>query len=127
LVADDNRDAADTMGLLLELAGHKVIVAHSGKQALEMGELHRPDIVLLDIGMPDMNGYDVARAIRNQPWGQGILLLAITGWGQPDDKESARAAGFDRHLTKPVNPDSVEDIIKLFLDTVRGSRPPSPA
>jgi signal transduction histidine kinase/ActR/RegA family two-component response regulator len=123
LVADDNRDSADTLGLLLELAGHDVLVAHSGREALDMGRLHRPDVVILDIGMPDLDGYEVARFIRNESWGQNALLLAITGWGQENDKDRAHAAGFDRHLTKPVNPDTVEELLRIFLAAARAPAP----
>ena len=115
LIADDNRDAADSMGLLLELSGHEVIVAHSGNDALALGRQHLPEVVILDIGMPDMNGYDVARTARSEPWGKKAFLIALTGWGQADDKERARDAGFDRHLTKPVDPDVVEEIIKAYV------------
>jgi len=115
LIADDNRDAADSMGMLLELGGHEVIVAHSGNQALALGRQHRPDVVILDIGMPDISGYEVARTARNEDWGKGAYLIALTGWGQADDKEKARIAGFDRHLTKPVDPDLVEEILKGYL------------
>jgi CheY-like chemotaxis protein len=114
LIADDNRDAADTMGMLLELDGHEVIVAHSGNQALELGRQRRPDVVILDIGMPDVNGYEVARTARSEDWGRSAYLIALTGWGQADDKERARMAGFDRHLTKPVDPDLVEEILQGY-------------
>src|ERR1019366_2593265 len=86
LIADDNRDAADSMGLLLELGGHEVIVAHSGNDALALGRLHLPEVVILDIGMPDMSGYDVARTARSEEWGKKAFLIALTGWGQADDK-----------------------------------------
>jgi CheY-like chemotaxis protein len=115
LIADDNRDAADTMGMLLELGGHEVIIAHSGNQALQLGRERRPDVVILDIGMPDLNGYDVARTARNEDWGKSAYLIALTGWGQAEDKERARLAGFDRHLTKPVDPDLVEEILKEHM------------
>jgi CheY-like chemotaxis protein len=115
LIADDNRDAADTMGMLLELGGHEVIVAHSGNEALELGRQHRPQVVILDIGMPDINGYEVARRARSEDWGKSAYLIALTGWGQAEDKERARVAGFDRHLTKPVDPDLVEEILKGYL------------
>jgi CheY-like chemotaxis protein len=121
LIADDNRDAADTMGMLLELGGHEVIIAHSGNQALELGRQHRPDVVILDIGMPDINGYDVARIARNEDWGRSAYMIALTGWGQAEDKERARMAGFDRHLTKPVDPDLVEEILKGHLIRQRGT------
>jgi CheY-like chemotaxis protein len=115
LIVDDNRDAADTMGMLLELGGHEVIVAHSGNQALELGRQRRPDVVILDIGMPDINGYEVARTARSEDWGRSAFLIALTGWGQAEDKERARMAGFDRHLTKPVDPDLVEEILQGYL------------
>jgi signal transduction histidine kinase/ActR/RegA family two-component response regulator len=111
LVADDNRDAADSLGVLLELAGHDVKVAHSGKAALAAGGGYRPDVVILDIGMPDMNGYEVARSIRRESWGQSVYLIALTGWGQSADKERAAAAGFDSHLTKPIDADFLSALI----------------
>lgn len=115
LVADDNRDAADSMGVLLELSGHQVLVAHSGSRAIEMGREHRPKVVILDIGMPDLSGYEVARRIRTEDWGKDVFLMAITGWGQADDKERARNAGFDSHLTKPVDIEVVEGLVADFL------------
>jgi signal transduction histidine kinase/CheY-like chemotaxis protein len=124
LIADDNRDAADSMGMLLELAGHDVDVAHSGNQALAIGRERHPDIVILDIGMPDMNGYDVARSLRDEEWGRHAFLLAMTGWGQASDKDKARAAGFDRHLTKPVDPKAIEELLSdvLLARTAAGAR-----
>jgi signal transduction histidine kinase/ActR/RegA family two-component response regulator len=119
LIADDNRDAADSMGLLLELAGHDVAVAHSGNQALALGGQRHPDVVILDIGMPDLNGYEVARLIRQEKWGRDAFLLAVTGWGQAGDQEKARAAGFDRHLTKPVDPDVIEKLVNEFIASTR--------
>ncbi|WP_375138185.1 ATP-binding protein [Stutzerimonas azotifigens] len=103
LVADDNRDIAETMAELLRLEGHQVHLAFDGLEALESFQRIRPQVALLDIGMPGLRGDEVARAIRALPGDQQVLLVAITGWGQPKDKEAALAAGFDRHLTKPVN------------------------
>jgi PAS domain S-box-containing protein len=103
VVADDNRDAADSLKLLLELGGHDVRVAHDGAQALQAASVATPDIMFIDIGMPKLNGYEVARRIRAQPWGKAIKLVAVTGWGQPEDRDQALQAGFDRHLTKPVS------------------------
>ena len=108
LIADDNRDAAAALGALLELAGHSVTLVHDGPGALQAAQAGMPDAVILDIGMPDMNGYEVARVMRQQDWGRHVLLIAVTGWGQAADKEQARAAGFDRHLTKPVAPEAIE-------------------
>lgn len=112
LMADDNRDAVDSMSLVLELAGYDVMVAYTGGQALEMAEHRQPDAVLLDIGMPDMTGYQVAEEIRRQDWGRDLFLVAITGWGQIEDKDRARAAGFDHHFTKPVDLDKVDALLR---------------
>jgi signal transduction histidine kinase/ActR/RegA family two-component response regulator len=120
VVADDNRDAADSLKLLLELAGHEVFVAYNGQQALDLGVRERPQVFVLDVGMPDLTGYEVARRIRQQAWGRGVLLLAVTGWGQDDDKEKAKAAGFDFHFTKPVNPQEVEARVAAFLRAPQG-------
>jgi CheY-like chemotaxis protein len=115
LVADDNRDAADTLALLLEMNGHDVVVAHSGLEALRLGSEAPPHAMILDIGMPDITGYEVARRIRQETWGGGIFLVAVTGWGQSDDKARATAAGFDQHLTKPVDPDQIEKLLQAFF------------
>jgi CheY-like chemotaxis protein len=109
LMADDNRDAVDSMAMVLKMSGYEVSLAYSGKAALEMAQQHRPDVVILDIGMPDMNGHEVAAAIRQQPWGRAMHLIAITGWGEDKDKERTRGAGFDLHLTKPVDIDQLEE------------------
>jgi len=112
LVADDNRDAADSLALVLEMTGHRVFSVHSGTAALEVLLRHRPQVAILDIGMPDLTGYEVAEAVRREPWGRSMHLIAVTGWGQTEDKERAHAAGFDRHLTKPVDPDRVEALLR---------------
>jgi PAS domain S-box-containing protein len=117
LVADDNRDAADSMALILEFGGYEVLVAHSGTEALEKARASLPAAMILDIGMPDMTGYEVARRVRAEPWGERIFLLAITGWGQEEDRERAVAAGFDQHMTKPVDADNVEQRLRAFLDS----------
>ena len=111
LIADDNRDAADSLSLLLELSGHEVRVAHLGETALSLAQTFRPDVALLDIGMPDLSGYEVARALRRESWATDLQLIALTGWGQDDDRRSAMAAGFDHHLTKPVDPDELGRLI----------------
>jgi two-component system, chemotaxis family, CheB/CheR fusion protein len=108
LVADDNRDGAETMSMLLKLSGHEVYLAHSGSEALEVAKRERPDIAVLDIGMPDLNGYQVAERIRNEAWGERMKLIAVTGWGQAEDKRRALGAGFNHHLTKPVDPNQLE-------------------
>ena len=108
LVADDNQDGAETMGMLLEFGGHEVHLAFSGAAALETAKRLKPDVIVLDIGMPDLDGYEVAQRIRHEAWGEHVLLIAVTGWGQADDKRRAVAAGFDHHLTKPVDPVQLE-------------------
>jgi signal transduction histidine kinase/ActR/RegA family two-component response regulator len=115
LVADDNRDSADSLAMLLEFDGHDVTVTYSGHQAIDRGREGHPDIVILDIGMPDMTGFEAARRIRQEVWGGKVFLIAMTGWGQTEDKERAKAAGFDRHLTKPVDSVELEVIIAAFM------------
>ncbi|HEX3396867.1 MAG TPA: CheR family methyltransferase [Steroidobacteraceae bacterium] len=111
LIADDNRDGAETLGMYLGLSGHEVMLAHTGAEALDMASRCRPDAAVLDIGMPVLNGYEVARSIRREAWGANLTLIAVTGWGQESDKRSARAAGFDHHLTKPVDPEQLERLL----------------
>ena len=103
VVADDNRDAADTLARMLRILGHEVVTAYDGAQAVELAEASRPDLVLLDIGMPKLNGYEAARRIRSEPWGTSMVLIALTGWGQEEDRRRAAEAGFDDHLVKPVD------------------------
>jgi signal transduction histidine kinase/ActR/RegA family two-component response regulator len=111
LVVDDNLDAARSLAILLKTAGHQVHTAHTGPTALEMAATHRPAVVLLDIGLPEMTGYEVARRIREQPWGRDIVLIAVTGWGQPEDRRQAIESGFNHHLTKPVELATLTDLL----------------
>jgi PAS domain S-box-containing protein len=111
LIADDNEDAAESLSMLLELAGHEVQVAHDGKSALSRAETFQPEFAVLDIGMPKLNGYDVARLVREQPWGAKIRLIAVTGWGSDHDRQRTLEAGFDHHLTKPIDPDELQKIV----------------
>jgi PAS domain S-box-containing protein len=111
LVADDNRDAVTSLTLFLRLEGHEVHAAHDGQEAVEAAAWFRPELCLLDIGMPKLNGLQVARHIRSQPWGKNVVLVAITGWGQQEDKRRATEAGFDYHLTKPVDPAALEQML----------------
>lgn len=111
LVVDDNRDAAESLQMLLQLAGHEVKVAYDGRQAIESFALHRPDIVFLDIGLPRISGYEVARTIRAQAPKHNTLLVALTGWGQEDDQRRAEEAGFDHHLVKPVAYEQLTDLL----------------
>ena len=101
-MADDNRDAADSLAMMLRLLGNEVRTANDGQQAVEAVAEYNPDVVILDIGMPRLNGYEAARRIRGEPWGKGVMLVAITGWGQEEDKQRTREAGFDHHLVNPV-------------------------
>ena len=111
LIADDNQDSADSLSMLLELAGHDVRVAHHGRAALSLAQAFRPDVALLDIGMPDLSGYEVAQALRRESWGQAMQLIALTGWGQEKDRQRALETGFNKHLTKPIDPDHLETLI----------------
>jgi signal transduction histidine kinase len=102
LVVDDNADAAEALAMLLVAAGHDVRVAHDGLQTLQLAEAFRPETIFLDLGMPRLNGWETAERLRLESWGQGITLIALTGWGQPQDRDRTAAAGFDGHLVKPV-------------------------
>ena len=109
VVADDNVDAALTLGALLGLQGHEVRTAHDGMQALDEVMRFEPHVVILDIGMPGMNGYKVAAAVRER--NPGVLLIAVTGWGQEEDRHRSKAAGFDHHLVKPVDFSVLSDLL----------------
>lgn len=111
LIADDNRDSAESLGMLLEMSGHEIHLAHDGPQALAMAAEKHPDVALLDIGMPGMDGYEVALNIRRAPWGAQVTLVAITGWGQEDNKRLAWNAGFNHHLTKPMDSAVLDSIL----------------
>jgi len=111
LVADDNEDAAESLALLLWNAGHEVHAVFDGQAALSAVEKLQPRVALLDIGMPNANGYEVAQRIREYPWGKGIYLIAVTGWGQERDKRRAREAGFDAHLVKPVPAETLDRVL----------------
>jgi PAS domain S-box-containing protein len=112
LVVDDNTDSAESMALMLKFAGHTVAVAHDGLAALETAETFRPDAALLDLGMPKLNGYETAQRIRQQPWGNNVVLIALTGWGQEEDKRRSREAGFNAHMVKPVDHHALEKILR---------------
>jgi PAS domain S-box-containing protein len=114
LVVDDNADAALSLAMLLEMAGHETYTAHDGTAAVQAAETHRPDIALLDIGLPNLDGHDVCRHIRAQSWGEGMLLIALTGWGQDRDRTKSREAGFDGHLVKPVDYDKLTQLLRSF-------------
>jgi CheY-like chemotaxis protein len=115
LIVDDNVDAAATLGLLLELGGHSTSIAYTGPDALQIATVFKPDIVLLDIGLPGMNGYEVAHALRSMPELGHPLLVAVTGWGGPEDRLKTKQAGFDEHLTKPVDISMIELLLMQLL------------
>ena len=111
LVVDDNADSAESLSLLLELLGYEVRTAHDGEQALEEADRFRPDLVLMDIGMPRMDGYEAARRLRQAAWAADVRLVALTGWGQDEDRRRSEEAGFDDHLIKPVDPTALQTIL----------------
>ncbi|HEX5046462.1 MAG TPA: ATP-binding protein [Gammaproteobacteria bacterium] len=121
LVVDDNRDSAESLGMVLELAGYSVATAFSGADALALGARERPRAAVVDIGMPGMSGHEVARRMRREAWGRNAVLIALTGFGQDHDKQAARAAGFDEHLTKPVDPEQLGRMLAKLLDRESGS------
>jgi len=122
LVVDDNLDAAETLAMLLEMSGHDVKMANDGPEAIEVARRELPQVVLLDIGMPGMNGYDVARKLREQPETRGMVLVAMTGWGQEEDMARSKEAGFDHHLVKPVEPAVLSNLLaKLAADAAAPS------
>jgi CheY-like chemotaxis protein/anti-sigma regulatory factor (Ser/Thr protein kinase) len=112
LVVDDNEDALKSLSMLVSLMGNDVCQAHDGIEAVEQAEQFRPDVVLMDIGMPRLNGYDAARRIREEPWGMDIVLIATTGWGQDEDRRRTKAAGFDHHLVKPLDHDKLQELLE---------------
>ncbi|MFO0877463.1 MAG: ATP-binding protein [Gemmataceae bacterium] len=111
LVVDDNRDSANSLAMLLRVMGNDAQTAHDGLEALDVAPVFRPDVILLDIGMPRLDGYETARRIRSEPWGKGVVLVAQTGWGQEEDKRRSREAGFDSHLVKPIDPAGLEKLL----------------
>jgi signal transduction histidine kinase/CheY-like chemotaxis protein len=116
LVADDNTDAADSMAMMLRLLGHEALVARDGLTAVAIAQRERPDLVLLDIGMPGLNGYEVCRRLRALPWGASLRIVAVTGWGQDSDRARSRDAGFDEHLVKPLSPAQLRRLLELPRD-----------
>ena len=121
LIVDDNKDAAASLAVLLQITGHKTFTAHDGHTALEAVAKDRPEVVLLDIGLPMLNGYEVCRRIREQPGGNDTIVIALTGWGQEDDRRRSHEAGFDGHLVKPVEYDALITLLDSMA-AVRGAR-----
>ncbi len=114
LVVDDNQDAADSLATLLGVMGYEVRIAYDGPEAIEAADEFQPAVALLDIGLPKLSGYDIARHVREKR-GEGVLLVAITGWGQEDDRRRAREAGFDHHFTKPADFEALLQLIDREL------------
>jgi DNA-binding response OmpR family regulator len=108
---DDNRDSADSLVMLLRLMGNDTRTAYDGQQGVDVAGEFRPDVILLDIGLPKLNGYEACRRIREQLWGKNVVLIAVTGWAQEEDRRLSHEAGFDYHMVKPVDP---QELMKLL-------------
>lgn len=121
LIVDDHPDTADAVGMLLGAIGHETMLARTGHEALEAVERFAPDLVILDIGLPDLSGYEVARAIRARPLGALIHLVAATGWGTAEDRVRALAAGFDQHQLKPLDLGKLQAIIATAMERITAS------
>jgi len=111
LVVDDNHDSALSLAMMLSIMGHETRTAHDGESALVTAEEFHPDVVLLDIGLPKLNGYEVAQRIREHSWGASMFLIAVTGWGQEEDRQRSSEVGLDVHMVKPVEPAALERIL----------------
>ena len=132
LIVDDNVDGADTMAMLLDEVGHETHTAHDGIDAIAMADRLRPDVVLLDIGLPKLNGYEVCERLRKRPWGDKLLIVAMTGWGQEEDRQRSLEAGFDTHLVKPVDHDLLMKLLATLpphdaADGTPATSPPPPS
>lgn len=111
LVVDDNHDSALSLAMMLSIMGHDTRTAHDGESAVSSAETFQPDVVLLDIGLPKLNGYEVAQRIREQPWGTSMYLIAVTGWGQDEDRQRSSEVGLNLHMVKPVEPSALEKLL----------------
>jgi PAS domain S-box-containing protein len=111
LIVDDNRDSADTLSTLLQVMGCEIEVAYDGESALAAGARFKPDAVLLDLGMPKLNGFETCERMRAEPWGQSICIVAVTGWGQDEDRRRTKEAGFDAHMVKPADPGKLTELL----------------
>ena len=111
LVVDDNHDSALSLAMMLSIMGHETRTAHDGESAVETAESFLPEVVLLDIGLPKLNGYEVAQRIREQAWGASMFLIAVTGWGQEEDRQRSADVGLNVHMVKPVEPAALEKLL----------------
>jgi PAS domain S-box-containing protein len=118
LIAEDGQDAADSFGMMLSMMGHQVEVVYDGQSAINTARDFRPNVIFMDLGMPRLDGYHAARTIRAEPWGKEVKLIALSGWGQPEDRVRSTEAGFDRHLTKPVDPSTIQSVLSA-IDPIR--------
>lgn len=123
LVVDDNEPAAKTMGWTLELLGHKPTLAHNGQDAIARARILRPNVILLDITLPGMNGYEVCKILRKEPSLQQTLFIAQTGWSLPEHQEQSREAGFDYHLVKPVEVHVLKELFDSFIPSSKEKNP----
>jgi PAS domain S-box-containing protein len=123
LIVDDNRDSADSLAMLMQITGNQTYMAHDGVEAVEAVEKYRPEVVLLDIGLPGLDGHEVCRRVREQPWGKDIVVIALTGWGQEDDRRKSEEAGFDGHLVKPVDYDKLLELLASLTSMVKEKYP----
>ena len=121
LVVDDNREAVEMLKMLLDTTGNPAHYAYDGLEAVKVAEEIRPDLILLDIGMPNLNGYDTCRRIREQPWGKEMVIVALTGLGHDDDRLKSRQSGFDMHLVKPVDPELLLTVLAASAGVSRVS------
>lgn len=121
LVVDDNHDSALSLAMILSIMGHDTRTAHDGESALATAESFLPEVVLLDIGLPKLNGYEVAQRIREQPWGASMFLIAVTGWGQEEDRQRSADVGLNVHMVKPVEAAALEKILAELASS--GPRP----
>ena len=124
LIVDDNQDSANSLADVLKLTGNDTSVVHDGLAALDAAESQRPDVILLDIGLPKLNGYDVCQRLRNTDWGADILIIALTGWGQEEYRQKSAAVGFDGHLVKPVNLAELMNLLMTALPSAPDRRAP---
>jgi DNA-binding response OmpR family regulator len=123
LVADDDHDSAESLAMLIQMMGHDVRSAQDGLAAVSLAEAFRPDLIVLDIGMPGLDGYEVCRRIRQHAWGRVVMIAALTGWSRDEDRARSEQAGFDRFLVKPVDPKALEDLIAAVPLRDEGQEP----
>ena len=122
LIVDDSEDGAESLAMLLRFGGHDTHKAHDGLQAIKAAERLRPDVgILLDIGLPGLNGYEVCKRLRQQPWGKGLVIIALTGWGQDQDRHRSKEAGFDGHMVKPVDHEALLKLLASLPGVDRAS------